>query len=405
MRSFKVRTICAFITLSPDDATSPLASSPLQSKLESCSEMLGQIQSAVEAAGYEVQTVRIATNSFTEFLDISDASKFSQQVAELDSILAGLNISFFSLGPALTHKQSTKFVPLIVGASGRLSVSSLIPPCDLEHASAAAAIIKLLSTTTEGGLGNFRYAAQSVSSYGRLSPFFPAAHAPPLSTSPFKNSPGIAFGLENGVLANLGLAKCDTLDAIQTVFHDYYAGEVSPCAALIQSKCSELGCEYVGLDTSLNPSLLPEGSIGSALEQLPGVHGGIAGTGIVAATAAVTTCIQSLPIKLTGYCGVMLPVCEDYRLSEIQADPKSRKYTVSHLMNVSSVCGVGVDTVPLSESTSVGAITGVILDVAGLGARWNKPLSCRMFPVVGKEAGEMTEFDSPFLCNTRVFDL
>jgi uncharacterized protein (UPF0210 family) len=107
-----------------------------------------------------------------------------------------------------------------------------------------------------------------------------------------------------------------------------------------------------------------------------------------------------------GYCGIMLPVCEDRRLSEIQDGGRCRaSYDVSHLMNVSSVCGVGVDTVPLPEDVKEEDVRGVILDVAGLAERWNKPLSVRMFPVPGKKKGERTEFDSPFLCNTKVFEL
>jgi len=150
---------------------------------------------------------------------------------------------------------------------------------------------------------------------------------------------------------------------------------------------------------------LSDGSIAAAIESLPNVHGGIGGLGAMAATAALTTCIQALPYKLTGYCGVMLPVCEDQRLSAIPGDKTARKYSIAHLMNVSSVCGVGVDTVPLAASTPPEAIAGLILDVAALGARWNKPLSVRVFPVAEKEAGEMTTFDSPFLCNTKVFEL
>ena len=73
-------------------------------------------------------------------------------------------------------------------------------------------------------------------------------------------------------------------------------------------------------------------------------------------------------------------------------------------MNISSVCGVGVDTVPLAGNVTTQQIASLLLDVAGLAARWNKPLSCRVFPCVGLEVGHFTSFDSPFLCNTMVFE-
>jgi len=35
----------------------------------------------------------------------------------------------------------------------------------------------------------------------------------------------------------------------------------------------------------------------------------------------------------------------------------------------------------------------------------HKPLSCRLFPVPGKAAGEMTEYDFPYFANARVLAL
>lgn len=46
-----------------------------------------------------------------------------------------------------------------------------------------------------------------------------------------------------------------------------------------------------------------------------------------------------------------------------------------------------------------------VIQVAALAFRLNKPLSCRLLPMKGKKAGEWTEVDSPYLCNTRVFSL
>jgi uncharacterized protein (UPF0210 family) len=41
-------------------------------------------------------------------------------------------------------------------------------------------------------------------------------------------------------------------------------------------------------------------------------------------------------------------------------------------------------------------------DVASLSVKWHKPLSARLQPVVGKKAGDMTEFDDPFLVNAKI---
>ena len=101
---FKIRTVCAFITLSPSDVTSPLSLSPLAKKLEKCAEAAGAVKAAMEGEGYEVQTVRIATNSYSEFLDVASPENFLSQLASLDSLLSSLSleINFFSLGPSPT---------------------------------------------------------------------------------------------------------------------------------------------------------------------------------------------------------------------------------------------------------------------------------------------------------------
>merc|ERR1712150_103764 len=106
--------------------------------------------------------------------------------------------------------------------------------------------------------------------------------------------------------------------------------------------------------------------------------------------------------KLTGYNGLMLPLCEDVRLAELASQGKLR---MTDLLNVSSVCGVGIDTVPVPGDANINELTALYLDVAGLAERWNKPLSCRVFPVPNMRVGDSTKFDSPFLVNSEVLPL
>ncbi|EGD75787.1 hypothetical protein PTSG_07905 [Salpingoeca rosetta] len=79
--------------------------------------------------------------------------------------------------------------------------------------------------------------------------------------------------------------------------------------------------------------------------------------------------------------------------------------TLQRLLLLSSVCGVGVDTAPIPGDFDPHRLALLYLDMSGLAHRWNKPLSCRVFPVPGKAAGDMTTFDSPYLVNTRVLPL
>jgi uncharacterized protein (UPF0210 family) len=197
---------------------------------------------------------------------------------------------------------------------------------------------------------------------------------------------------------------------------------------------------YLGIDTSLNPSLdddvvvdqgrnsgCYDGSVAGAMEELIEIDT-FGGPGTIAAAAAITTVLQSFlpPLLLTvGYCGLMLPVCEDHRLAQLASlstkdhddtdhddDSTGRRrrrlqqqLRIVDLLAISSVCGVGVDTVPLAGNVSKDRVTSLILDVVGLAARWDKSLSCRVLPFRGKQPGDRTDFDSPYMVNTNVFDL
>ena len=146
----------------------------------------------------------------------------------------------------------------------------------------------------------------------------------------------------------------------------------------------------------------------SAMEELAEIDT-FSGLGTLAAAAALTIAIQLLPgIKLTGYCGIMLPLCEDQQLAQLVKKPpgsKHRKLEISDLLSISSVCGVGIDTIPLAEDVSEDKLTSLLLDMAGLASRWNKPLSCRVLPFTGRKAGDQTDFVSPYMFNTQVFEL
>jgi uncharacterized protein (UPF0210 family) len=95
----------------------------------------------------------------------------------------------------------------------------------------------------------------------------------------------------------------------------------------------------------------------------------------------------------------MLPVLEDAILGRRWEEGLVNTH---QLLLYSAVCGTGLDTVPLPGDMEAEVIAHLLLDVASLALRLHKPLSARLFPVPGKQAGERTEFSSPYLTNTLV---
>jgi uncharacterized protein (UPF0210 family) len=95
----------------------------------------------------------------------------------------------------------------------------------------------------------------------------------------------------------------------------------------------------------------------------------------------------------------MLPVMEDPVLARRAAEGR---YTLAELLLYSSVCGTGLDVVPIPGDTSVERVAAILSDVASLANKYQKPLSARLFPAPGKRVGETVSFDNPYLTDAMV---
>ena len=390
----KIRSITGFLEVRPDD----FAIGVLEDKISNVVRMLREVEKALTTAGYIVQTVRLATNPFGDWLlSIQTAD---EQLQRLDDCLNTNNITFCSLGPAESVIEVKEFCTKILAASSRFSCSASLAAKDVVMARAAAYCIKEIAALdtgaphVEGGLGNFRFCVAAAAK--DQIPFFPAAKAPR------SKNPSFAIGLENGPLALHLLQECGSLELIDTVFREGMRGALAPIQSICERVAQTLPILYAGIDSSLNPSLATDGSVAHAMESLSEVQR-FGAPGTLAVAAATTECLQSLPgIQLVGYCGLMLPLCEDQRLAELATSGSLR---IHDLLSICQVCGVGIDTVPISGNVDDLGLASLLLDVAGIAYRWGKSLSCRVFPVPGKEPGDMTSFDSPYLVNCKILPL
>src|SRR5262249_17224564 len=142
----------------------------------------------------------------------------------------------------------------------------------------------------------------------------------------------------------------------------------------------------------VSPAPLKGASIGEAIEAL--MHKPFGSAGTLEACAAITDVLHNLNVKRCGYSGLMLPVLEDPVLAQRAAEGR---YGVRELLLYSSVCGTGLDVVPLPGDPAADQMARLIRDVAALSVKLHKPLSARLFPIPGKKAGERAVFDDPFL--------
>mmetsp|Transcript_5432 Transcript_5432/g.19115 ORF Transcript_5432/g.19115 Transcript_5432/m.19115 type:complete len:101 (-) Transcript_5432:1299-1601(-) len=99
----------------------------------------------------------------------------------------------------------------------------------------------------------------------------------------------------------------------------------------------------------------------------------------------------------------MLPILEDLGLAE---RTNQGRVSVQGLLAWSSVCGVGLDTVPVEGKSSTEEIRNLYLDIASMAHRLGKPLSCRILPMRGLKEGEIAEFPgNPYLCSCAVLPI
>jgi uncharacterized protein (UPF0210 family) len=157
------------------------------------------------------------------------------------------------------------------------------------------------------------------------------------------------------------------------------------------------GILFGGIDFSLAPYPTDDKSLAGAMEALGLPWIGAAGSLFTA--AFITEAIGRANFPSCGFSGLMLPVLEDSVLARRTAEGG---VTIQDLLSYAAVCGVGLDTVPLPGDISQASLAAILLDVAALATRLDKPLTARLMPLPGLAAGDPVHFDFPYFADSRV---
>lgn len=346
-----------------------------------------------EQAGYPVQTIRLATPSFTSYLP-SDKLVMGAQTLMFEA--HGEGFDYVSIGPALPSTPAAyQAIPQILASTKDLFVSGLTTTPEgevsLEAVRACAEIIKAASSITADGFTNLRFAA--LANVPAFTPFFPAAYSQGLDV-------GYGLALEAADLAVQAFSQASTLAQARQMFIEAVERHARQLDAVANQLTPIYPFAFKGLDFGISPFPSPDRSVGNALEKLGLPAFGMHGT--LAASAFLTDSLDRAAYKRTGFNGLMLPVLEDSTLGQRAAE---RSYSVSDLLMCSAVCGTGLDVVPLPGDTSVEQLAAAVLDVSTLALRLNKPLTARLMPLPDKAAGDEVKFDFAYFTPTRVMPL
>lgn len=339
-------------------------------------------------AGYDVQTTRIASQPWKEYLSAGNKRALYGQVRILEDLCRTNRIDFCSIGTAYMPREADLAAD-IIAATELVSCSATITTrrTGLNHStiSAAARAIKRIAQASAGGVGNFRFAA--IANCPSDIPFFPASYH--LGRTCFM------IALEASDLVVKAFSSADNYarakKKLKVILEKEYR-KVEQVALRLEKKHSIF---FRGLDTSPAPSILRRESIALAFEKLGKDRFGAPGT--LAAAGMITEVLRSIRVRQCGFRGLMLPVMEDAVLAR-----RIGGLRLDALLAYSAVCGTGLDCVPLPGDTTQSLIRSMLLDVGTLALRLDKPLIARLLPIPGKQAGAVTSIRSPYLVNCRI---
>ncbi|GGW28867.1 hypothetical protein GCM10010503_00360 [Streptomyces lucensis JCM 4490] len=340
----------------------------------------------ITGAGYEVQTVRLSSPALGRPLGHGELRARAAGLVEGCRRAGVGSASLGALRPsALVELEPSHVADVLVAYPSLFLAAVVADGGEVDHAAVAfsgAVVRELASRDAEA---NFRFAA--VAHLGANAPLFPGSYSD-------GGAAGVSVGLQSAgpLLARAREAAPRDLTAATELTRNGLREQLAPLEDLLRPACERRGLLFHGFDPS--PACAPDASIGEFLETVGGVRFGSPGT--MAACAAVTAGIRSVGRPLVGYAGLMLPVLEDRVLALAWQQGRIDSDSV---LAYSSVCGAGMDTVPLPASTRESEVVAMIADMAALSARWSKPLSARLMLAPPGADPHRTEFRAEQIIN------
>lgn len=333
-----------------------------------------------------VQTVRLATTPFPDWLRLSDLQNF--QAGDMIQPWLEAGAQFVSLGPVLLKHDAKwlDWLPAIVAQNEAIFVAAEIADTcgevDTGRCLALAGIIRRLSRLKGDGSANLQFSALANCRPG--TPFFPTAyHA--------GGAPQFAIAVEAASLIFQAVDGAASLVETRRAIIEAIERE----AEVIGSAARELAIDhqltYGGIDFSLAPFPDSKSSLAGAMEKLGLAHIGVPGATYAAAFLA--DAIGRADFQRCGFSGLFFPVFED---SVLATRAGAGLISVSDLLGYSAVCGAGLDTIPLAGDASLSSLTGILLDIGAMASRLNKPLTARLMPIPGAAPGDPVSIDFPW---------
>lgn len=261
-------------------------------------------------------------------------------------------------------------------------------------------LIKKTSNISINGKDNFRLGLSV--NVKENCPFFP------FSVSDGKFGFSIALELTQEINMIIQNNSKLNLNELRTNIINTLYPQIKKIEELANEEALKYNIEFKGFDFSLAPIIDDNnnGSIITILNYL-GVND-FSKSGTLFATAYLTNILKyfASEFKSVGFSGVMYSLLEDTNLCKINNETG---VDIEDLIKLSTMCGCGIDMIPISCDENDNNIKSTFMDVIAISTRLNKPLGIRILPIPRAKKGVLhyTNFneDADFISNTKVLTL
>lgn len=394
----KIRTITSFLTLNNDKSS-------WEEKIKEVFLFSLKLKKEFNNKNYIVQSIRIVTNAFGEYINTSSLKTALEDMRFLSDLLNSdllpdIRVRF-AIGEAKSS-QEIEMIPFLIKEFGDLAnvcVNVGVDKygiIDAEKTLLCAKIVKKISEITYNAQGNFNFTINY--NCKPHIPYFPASYHNASDENCF------ALGLETPDLLvdalksiDIKLSHNEKLEKSFNIMSSSLQYHIDEILKITNSCKHKYKTKFSGIDTSAAPSKNCSSMVD--IYKLLGVpYFGASGT--IEASALLTKVFKSQKgCELIGFSGLMLALIEDEGLALASLN---NEFEIRSLLTYSSVCGIGLDTVPIEGNTSIEKIADICRDTGTMAFRLNKPLTVRLFPIPNLKAGDITNFQSEDLCNSSV---
>jgi len=372
-----------------------------------------QIRKLFTEAGFAVQSLRLATQPLEQLLPrgatTEQLATFARQYEQTASEAGFKHMALGTLGASSTTgdkrldtgllKQLLARLPAVISATDWIFTSVQLADqtagFKAELLPLAAQVVIDNAPMKADGFGNLRYCM--VANMPAFSPFFPAAWHDGNSPSAFSIAIESADTVVD-LLESIDGAEERWLSAPALTASFNALGAKLDSLGTKAATCN--GLEYRGIDMTPSPYPSIPRSFGRIVELLTNEPFG--GPGTISAVALIKQSLDAAEFQRAGYCGIMLLPLEDAVLAE---SAKTQGFGISTLLACSAVGATGLDVIPVSGNLPQNQVEGLMRDTAQLAMALDKPLTVRLLPIPGLQAGELTKFNFDYFASTRIFEL